>query len=220
MGQTDAALQSLSAREGADVAPSGVAPSYKERAAFIQTLKKKWMLQKGYCSVFDRLREQRLNKRKVQQRRGELDGRKKLKKRIVAQCLQRGAPAELLRSLPEVQPEALAGSEPGWTHQMEMAMNKQDAALRGLPEQNVAMMEPSRSSGISRRVAKREGFTEFGLLGRSKTKAPQASIRSGTLRPRSSTPSKSQRPFNKDIHELTQSSHKNQTPRSLKEWEE
>ena len=65
MSQTDEAIQNLSARQGPSAAIEDAFPSYKERAAFIQTLKRKWMLQKGYCSVFDRLREQRLLKQKT-----------------------------------------------------------------------------------------------------------------------------------------------------------
>lgn len=35
-------------------------PSYKERIAFLTDMKKKWKVQKGYCSVFERARADRV----------------------------------------------------------------------------------------------------------------------------------------------------------------
>lgn len=39
-------------------------PSFKERIAFINSLKRRWREQKGYCSVFDRVRADKLMKEK------------------------------------------------------------------------------------------------------------------------------------------------------------
>lgn len=39
-------------------------PSFKERMAFINSLKRRWKEQKGYWSAFDRIRAEKLNKEK------------------------------------------------------------------------------------------------------------------------------------------------------------
>lgn len=39
-------------------------PSFKERMAFVNALKRRWKEQKGFCSVFDRARAQKLKKEK------------------------------------------------------------------------------------------------------------------------------------------------------------
>jgi len=41
-------------------------PSFKEKMAFVDALKKRWREQKGYCSVFDRIRAEKLKKEKVE----------------------------------------------------------------------------------------------------------------------------------------------------------
>jgi len=33
-----------------------ILPSFKEKMAFVDALKKRWREQKGYCSIFERLR--------------------------------------------------------------------------------------------------------------------------------------------------------------------
>jgi hypothetical protein len=39
-------------------------PSFKERVAFLDTLKKRWKMQKGYCSLFDKIRAEKFKKEK------------------------------------------------------------------------------------------------------------------------------------------------------------
>ena len=44
-------------------------PSFKERIAFVNSLKRRWREQKGYCSVFDRVRADKLMKEKKEFKR-------------------------------------------------------------------------------------------------------------------------------------------------------
>ena len=43
---------------------SKAVPSFKERTAFIETIKKRWRQQKGYCSIFDRVRAEKIQRQK------------------------------------------------------------------------------------------------------------------------------------------------------------
>lgn len=221
MGQTEAALRSPSARRGSGRAAEESLPSYKERVAFIQTLKRKWMLQKGYCSVFDRLREQKMHKMKSLQRREELDDRKKKRKRLVAARLRRTSSGQELQPQPQVPLETLQRSKSNVSQQMETTMSKGNDAKGKLAEKlKMKGLRPSRS----RQADKEVGFGEFALLANASKRSNP--LRTSAPRPRTYSPSKSQRdsrqPYNKDIHELTHSSQerKNQSPRSLKEWTE
>lgn len=92
MGPAEMAVQSTGAIEksGVLVESGQIIPSYKERAAFITSLKKKWMLQRGYCSVFDRARERRLDQEKTQVKRQDLEERRRVKKQIIAALLRAG----------------------------------------------------------------------------------------------------------------------------------
>ena len=127
------------------------------------------MLQKGYCSVFDRLREQRLHKRKVLQRKEELVDKRKKRKRFVAACLQRTASGQALQSQRQVPLETLYRSKSNLSHQMETTRSRRKEGTKGKQpgNQRTKMLRQSRS----KQVVKEAGFGEFALLASASKKS-------------------------------------------------
>ena len=58
-------------------------PSFKERLAFVNSLKKRWREQNGYCSVFDRIRAQKLQKEKKDLKDMNRKGRKRIQRQMI-----------------------------------------------------------------------------------------------------------------------------------------
>ena len=59
-------------------------PSFKERLAFVNSLKKRWREQNGYCSAFDRIRAQKLQKEKNELKITTRKGRKRMQRLVRA----------------------------------------------------------------------------------------------------------------------------------------